>query len=424
MTTRLLNPRERHLASLVSAAAFEGQIDYEKAKEEALALTDEEVEALLHPVPPEEPALPHERIPRKTWGTFDDDGTLFTSVGITPYTVRFAGHQVLMGGVGGVATLPTYRRRGGVRACMQAALQDMFAEDFCFSALFPFSSAYYSQYGYEKGAPLLQWTLPLAKIKPAAVLGKVRQLLPGDDLSPLTSIYDRFYENWNLSTVRRSYHGDSHGPKVDIEALFNKKSYIFVYENALGDPRGFMITSRDGRVMDCVRNFGKDGDMLFLDAEAFLALTNFIKSAFSADYDALRFRLPAGFNLDSLIPETRGTGCARCWEEMLRAVNVEKILAIARCRGEGSIVLTIEDDILPQNSGSWRISFAPGTENQVEKTSDAPDILLPIGSFSALICGVQSAGDPPMMPGVRVYDPSVPFEQIFYPQKCAVSSLF
>ena len=60
----------------------------------------------------------------------------------------------------------------------------------------------------------------------------------------------------------------------------------------------------------------------------------------------------------------------------------------------------------------------------MEKTADAPDILLPIGSFSALICGVQPADSLPMMPGVRIYDPSVPFGQLFYPQKCAVSELF
>ncbi len=418
MTTRLLNPRERHLSYLVATAAFEGQIDYEKAKEEALALTDDEVEALLHPVPPAEPALPHEQIPQKTWGAFED-GALFTSVGVTPYTVRFAGRQVLMGGVGGVATLPAYRRKGGVRACMQAALQDMFEEGFLFSALYPFSSAYYTQFGYEKGAPRLLWTLPLAKLKPSSAPGKVRQLLPGSDLAPLTCVYERFFAGFNLSSVSRKYR-----PDLDIAKLFNKQSYIFVYENTAGDPRGFMITSRDGRVMDCERNFCKEGDFLFLDAEAFLALTGFVKSAYSANYDSLRFSLPASLGLDSLVTESRGTGCSRNWEEMLRVVNVEKVLSMARCQGEGSIILAVEDNMLPQNNGSWRISFAPGTENQVEKTADAPDILLPIGSFSALICGVQPADSLPMMPGVRIYDPSVPFGQLFYPQKCAVSELF
>lgn len=423
MITRMLEPYEGYRASLTAAVAFEGRCDYEKEREANLALTEEEVDNIVHPKGAPEPALPSETIRSpKCWASLSDDGeTLYSCMNITTYTVRFAGSQVLMGGVGGVATLPPYRRMGGVRACMKAAFRDMYDGGYLFSALYPFSTAYYRQYGFEKGMPVHTWTLPLEGIQPVQTGGRIRQLLPGDNLEPLAQIYNRFYEGYNLSVVRRVY-----DRKMDLETLLNQQRYIYLWENEAGEPRGFMIThkDKDGNVLDCSTSFALNNGMLFLDVRAFQALLTFAKTAFSADYSKIRFSTPACLPMDALIREGASARCHRSWNGMLRVVNVEKVLSLCRCRGEGSIILAVEDPLLPENQGSWRVTFAPGKENQVEKTADAPDITLPVSDFSALICGVRSGSELPWMPGVQVHDPSVPFEQIFYPQKCHILDLF
>ena len=80
---------------------------------------------------------------QERWAAFeDDDRTMLSSFIAIPYQVQFDGHTVGMAGIGGVTTLPEYRRRGGVRACFEKALPDMYAQGMAFSYLYPFSTAF------------------------------------------------------------------------------------------------------------------------------------------------------------------------------------------------------------------------------------------------------------------------------------------
>ena len=109
-------------------------------------------------------------------------------MGVIPLNVRFDGHMVTMGGVGGVATLPEHRRKGAIRVCMDAALKKMYADGDVFSVLYPFSRAYYRQFGYEDGASMVRWTMPFASMKLPEVGGTMQLILPGDDLSPFRAL--------------------------------------------------------------------------------------------------------------------------------------------------------------------------------------------------------------------------------------------
>ncbi len=83
---------------------------------------------------------------------------------------------------------------------------------------------------------------------------------------------------------------------------------------------------------------------------------------------------------------------------MVRAVHVEKVLSLCSCRGEGALRIEISDPLLEENRGVWKLFFAPGRENLVEKTAEAPDLSLTIGDFSTLICGIRSAEELPGCP--------------------------
>lgn len=423
MITRILDPREEYLADFINVVAFEGKCDLEKMKEEAAAMTDEQAEKIVHPLPEHDDPLPHEKVRRSTpWASFDGDRAI-SAMYVGAYTVRFGGEQMLMGGIGGVASLPDARRMGGVREMMRASFRDMADNGYAFAELYPFSTDYYRQFGFEKGIKVDIWTLPMEYIRANETGGRIRQLLPGDSTAPLTEIYNRFYADWNLSCVRRDFNA-----KMDLQKMLNEQRYVFVWEDELGVPKGFMITKKvqaEGQpVLDCTTNFGLNNAMIFLDARAFRALLTFAKKAFASDYRAIRFQTPSCLHMDTLVGE--GTVCRHSgkWNGMVRVISVGKVLGACRCRGEGSIVLNIVDKMLPDNDGGWRITYAPGKANQVERTDDAPDITLTIGDFSTLICGITSSADLPWLPDAQVHDPSVPYEQIFYPQKCFTMDLF
>ena len=84
------------------------------------------------------------------WAAFDEEsGEMMSTVYVTDYRVQFDGGRYKMGGIGGVASLPQYRRAGGIRACFQKALPILYREGYVFSYLYPFSTAYYRKFGYE-----------------------------------------------------------------------------------------------------------------------------------------------------------------------------------------------------------------------------------------------------------------------------------
>ena len=311
MKTRLLRPEENWKSNLTMAVAFEGDYDLEKAKESAARERAEEEK--------------REDARNRCFGTFlDDDETICGVVNSREYLCRFDGGTYKLGGVGGVSTLPQYRRGGVIRACMTASLKDMYANDFTFAFLYPFSMQYYRKFGFEPGAPEYRWSVPFTAMKPQDVGGHVEQIFPGGDFTPLLTVYNAFYADHNLSAVRETY-----DKGLEKANLWNDKRYVFVWYNNENQPRGLMITHKieEGGVtyLDCTHTFQSPGGFLACDAEAFNGLLFFAKSAFSSDYKKLRFTVPSDMHLEQLIGENTRTFCSVFPNGMLRVVNVERV---------------------------------------------------------------------------------------------------
>lgn len=400
MIARKLKPEERYFSGLHMAVAFEGGFDLEKAR-----ATAPEAEETEH---------------SDCWAAFaEGEAAPVASFIMNKYQSRFDGHVVKMGGVGGVATLPAHRRGGAIRACMQASFRDLYDSGFVLSSLYPFSSAYYRKFGFENGQPCQLWTLPLSDLNVPDVGGRVYQLFPGDDYAPLLAVYNAVYEDCNLSVVRKVYDED-----LAEKNLLEEKRYIFVWEDETGAPGAFLIGGRDGEVLNCRTDFSARNGLLFRDARALQGLLHFVRTAFIANFEAIRFSTPAHTNVISLFPEVTSIDCKLFVNGMLRVVNVEEALKLCRCRGEGKLTVQVNDPLLPENCDTFQIEFAPNAENKVRRVTEQPDVVLNIGDFSALLLGVRGAEEFPWMPAVQVKNQNAPFENVFYKKPCHVLDLF
>ena len=418
---QLTTPEELAASQRVDAICFEFPLDYQKTLEQAREREGKpedweqrEAEKQLCPLPSD--AFP----PEITWGAFSPQGELMGRIGVNPYTVHYDGHQVLMGGIGGVATLPEYRRGGVIRGCLTRALEEMADQGFVFSCLYPFSRAYYRQFGYENGPLIREYTVSLSAIRLEPGKGKIHQLMPGDDLSPLLQVYSAFFQDVNLSVYRRVFDRE-----LEKANLLEQKRYLYVWYNEAGEPRGFFLSKKTGnRVLDCTTSFALKNGFLALDANAYQGMLSFAAKTFAADYDSIRFQALCGIRLDSFFAEGNDVDTRLSYNGMVRVVNVEKALELCRCRGEGRLVLRVEDPQLPQNTGTWALSFAPGRENQVRPTGEPPQISLPVQELGPLLCGIREAKELPWMPLVQVLDPQAPFDQVFYTKPCHTMDLF
>ncbi len=392
MQVRKLNQSELFEAHRAMAVAFHGGFDPEKEREDL-----------------QKPESAEKEAKKETWGAYSDDGkTLYSCFDLSFYEARFDGAVLPMAGVGGVATLPPYRRMGGVRACMEKALKSLYERRFGFAFLYPFSTAFYRQFGFENGGLLQTWTVPISTLDLPDAGGSVEELFPGDDLSPLLEIYNRYSQNLNLSCLRREYNSELK------ENLLDQKRYIFLWRDETGSPRSFLICHGENDVLNCTLDFPMKNGLLFSDARSLQALLRFVKTAFIANYRALRFTTPFAFNPISFLSDMAQTQCDAFPNGMVRVIHLETVLSHCRCRDSGELILEVTDPILEQNRGVWQLQFAPGKENLVQKAQKAPDVTLDIHDLSALLCGARDAQELSMMPGVIIHRESAPFQKVFY----------
>ena len=142
-------------------------------------------------------------------------------------------------------------------------------------------------------------------------------------------------------------------------------------------------------MLDCCHTFGagNENDFLFCDMEAPPACCSLRNRPFGGlrqdpFRNAPRDRSPRS-------SANNEAACRMFWNGMLRVVDVRRVLENCRCRGAGCVRIAVEDAILPENTGTWKLTFAPNSANLVEKRRSSPTLPLTINAFSALICGAR-----------------------------------
>ena len=355
------------------------------------------------------------------WAAFGDDGQMMSCLTVTEMDVHFDGARCRMGAVGGVATLPQYRRQGGVRQCFAAALADMYARGYDFSYLFPFSTAFYRKFGYECCVQKYRWTVDPARLAVPDGGGTVRLAEPSCPMTEdIRAVGDAWSKQFNLSVL--------HGPEdyrwTEKAAPAVTQEFTYVYYNEHGVPRAYTTFRKedqpDGRNLVCSRLF-------FLDRDGFLGLMGLF-GKLASDHRYVKFDTPALPAMQYLLPEWN-MGAAR-WEVlhnagMVRAMNVKSVLEKARYRGSGSVTLAIRDAVLPANSGAYRVRFDEGRAVSVDRAGAAPDASLAVGTFSALmagVCGLSEAAR--WLPGLEIHDPAAPLERVFFRKPLMISDYF
>lgn len=401
MFARKLRPDEYWQARRIMAVAFEGVFEQEKELEKSKTDKEDPKEDL--------------------YGAFlTENGPLAGSIVINNKTSRFDGRTVKMGGVGGVATLPPQRRGGAIRACMELALREMYDKGYALSHLYPFSTAYYRQFGFAPAGQSLRWKVKLADLKrlPNAG-GSVTQLFPGDDLSPLLEIYNKMYGDTNFSCLREAFDKDLEGDKP----LLNKR-WIYLWSDDSGTPCGFIVCSRMGGSLICYPNFGAPNAFIFTGTTALIGLLNFVHTSFIANFEDIQFSVPAHMDLTALLPELSSIEYAPALNGMARAVNAEMLLRLCRCKGEGSLVIRVTDDILPENNDTFELTFGHDFDNRVERTSKSPDITLDVGNLAVLLGGARDTASLELSPDILLENPWAFYDRVFYRKPCHVLDLF
>ena len=355
------------------------------------------------------------------WAAYTDDGEMMSNFCVPHYVVNFDGNPCRMAGIGGVATLPQYRRQGGIRACFQAALPDMYEKGFDFSYLFPFSTAYYRKFGYECCVQKYQWMADLSQLKPAGTGGTFRLAEKDRPMTEAIRAVDAVWESkYNMMVMHKPEDYDW-TEKFDPAV---KQEFTYVFFNREGTPKSYCTfkpqAASEGRILVCSR-------FCFADKEGFQGLLELFKSL-SADHRYAQFHTPAQPSLQYLMPEW-SLGAVRfqlaASSGMVRVVNVKSVLEKAKYLGSGRAVLAVTDPQIPQNNGTFAVTFADGRAVSVERTEEEADASFTIPAFSALIAGVcDFEGARETFSGITIHRDNPALSQIFFPKPLMIVDYF
>ena len=344
------------------------------------------------------------------WAAFTDNNEMMSCFTITDFQQNFDGSGCKMGGIGGVATLPAYRRHGGIRSCFEHALPEMYKENYDLSYLYPFSTAYYRKFGYENCVQRYQVVINLGLLKPNPTGG---HFILAEQSRPLTDEIRAIDAVWEKEFNMMVRHDEGDYDWIKKTDPPKKQEYTYVCFDSGNHPVAYttfrMQMQPDGRNLVCSR-------LAFLNTEGYNILMSLFKSL-AADHALVKFQLPALPAMEYLMPEW-SLGAAH-WElvpaGMVRVINVREIFRKAVYRGSGEALIAVSDPQIEENSGTWHVVFENGKAVNVELTEEEPEIAMKIETFSALICGVMPFSDAVRwMPGLRVLRETPDLEKIFY----------
>lgn len=345
------------------------------------------------------------------WVALSEEGEIMSTFTVSDYLVRFDGHESKMGGIGGVATLPQYRRMGGIRGCFQSALPDMYRQGYDLSYLYPFSTGYYRKFGYECCCQLWQWQVDLSLLNPPKTAGSFRLVEKSHPQTEAIRALDRLWEKaYNLMVQHDETDYDwtiTADPAV-------KQEFTYVCYDEAGLPNAYatfrLANEPSGRNLSCSR-------FCFSGRSGFHTAMALFKSL-SADHTYVKFKTPPIGGMQYLMPEW-SLGAVK-WElmashGMVRVIRAQQVLEKAAYRGSGTVTLELHDPQIPENTGRFTVKFQDGKALTVERTDNAPDAVLTIPAFSALIAGVCELSEADgYLNGLEIRNSAAPLSQVFY----------
>ena len=320
------------------------------------------------------------------WGAFED-GVLFSQMQCLPFKMRFDGQWIPMGGVAGVSTLPQYRRRGGVRALFHRLLEVMRDEGQVFSVLYPFEFGFYRQFGYEAVYRESRVTIPLSILDRLPKPHSVRFHEPDDSIEDLNAIYERFVADRGLAVQRPA---DYWAKRILPGDPYKERRHTYVIAGPAGDPCAYFIfspgSSDQGRSMR-IRDWAAAG------AEGVKALFGFI-GTYRSHFETVEFTMPSDLLPDLMMAEYYDVRCSTAWSGMLRVVDVEAALRLARWpAGQGRLVIRVLDDTFDWNNDTFAVTFESG-KAAVSRVHEEPDFSADVRALARMLVGTVGLDEP------------------------------
>lgn len=313
------------------------------------------------------------------YGALGDGGELLGAVTLLPREHWWGGRRVTAADVTDVAVQPEARGAGVATSLLRALLEGARERGAAVSALFPTVAGLYRRAGWEVTGTLTTVEVPThALARSGAAPGLITRTGGPADLPAVAALYEREARARSGMLVRPAPGTDRLPEGVDGLTLVEDGDRLVAaasWHRGRGYGREAVFTVRD----------------VVADTPAAARTLLGVLAGWAPVARNLHLRLLRGDAVATALP----VELARVVDRkvlMHRVVDVEQAMAQ---RGwpralAGSVVVELEDDLAPWNSGTWELSVSGGRGRAV-RTDAAPVVRLTPSGLAALYAGSVTA---------------------------------
>ncbi|MGC4104823.1 MAG: GNAT family N-acetyltransferase [Thermomicrobiales bacterium] len=301
-------------------------------------------------------------------------------------TENIRGAVVSMGGVGGVASLPSGRRQGHVRNLFAQLFAEMRSDGQVVSTLYPFRESFYERLGYATFTAPRYVTLDPAHLAPIMRVHKpgwVEQLPMSEGWETFRAFVEQYQQGAHGFSLRDRSH--------DIRNQDENTAWVaFAY-----DPDGAVVGAMTFTITGYTERMEVSALLPMTTAAKYLLLEWIGRHADQVTQVVVRVGADEFAELWVRdLNETISTADKIAWPApMGRVIDVAGLTGIGA--GDGEILLQIADDYASWNTGVFRFTGAGGLLT-VEAVADAAaEATITIQGLSSLVFTGQNPADFP-----------------------------
>lgn len=310
---------------------------------------------------------------------FFHNGKLAAQIVVNRLHAYVQGRSFAMGGIGGVASWPEFRRKGMVGRLMVHSLQFMRDRGETLSYLAPFSYPFYRRYGWELALERKSYTVPTSHIpRFKDDPGRIERVELPDDWEVLNKLYHPYAKQFSGMVVRSE--------ESWVMGWRFKNKYAIVRYDANDEPDAYLIYDAKSSEMNVI-------EFVYLNEVARKSVWNFI-----ANHDSMFPRVKLLAPVDDPLPFLMDNP----WTSqeinpffMTRVVDVAAFLrqyAFAADGADQTFYWTIQDEYAPWNDGTFKVCVRGGeAEVSMVDVETVENELLhlkcTIQTFSAMMVG-------------------------------------
>jgi len=308
-------------------------------------------------------------------------------------------------GIGGVASMPEYRRNGAIRAIFNEIFRIAPSRGWATSVLYPFSFSYYRQFGYERIMELNQLKVSASVLSHFERNTSAKLYCRGGNVSKadVLSVYNTYAKRYNVMFPRtENSHEYSDEPNKS-----QKMTYVW-YDKA-GKPSALATIRTGGGVMNIT-------ELCYISPDALRGILGFLRMFEGQVYEFCFRELPPHSELELLLREYVNVEHSVYNGAMGRVVLPQTLLENNIYPEEQWLFRVHIDDFIEYNRGVYDVAYEHGTADVKKLPFDSDyDISLSVPPLSRIMLGSDSfdADRAAYLDGVKLNNPAYDFFRAF-----------